>query len=59
MNHLNAKTMQKLSRFSAQKHKLPRLLGAQFDENLSEVENMTAAGFDRIFDCGSLVFELK
>ena len=43
------------SRIKYQKHKLSRLLPA-FDENKSEVENMEANGFHRIFDCGNIVF---
>ena len=45
-----------LSRYQAQKHKLPQLLGSSFDPELSESENMQQAGFERIYDCGNLVF---
>lgn len=45
-----------LSRYQAQKHKLPQLLGESFDPELSESENMQQAGFERIYDCGNLVF---
>ena len=45
-----------ISRYQAQKHKLPQLLGEGFDPELSESENMLRAGFERIYDCGNLVF---
>jgi len=43
------------SRMRFQKHKLPKLLES-FDMSKSEVENMRANGYSRIFDCGNLVF---
>jgi hypothetical protein len=45
------------SRHKFQKHKLKKILPI-FDETLSEQENMNVNGFDRIWDCGQLVFEL-
>lgn len=45
-----------ISRYQAQKHKLPQLLGENFNPELSESENMQQAGFERIYDCGNLVF---
>lgn len=47
-----------VSRYQAQKHKLPALLGEEFDERLSETENMERAGFEKLYDCGNLVFVL-
>ncbi len=47
-----------ISRYEAQKHKLPELLGEKFDASLSEVENMKNAGMYRVFDCGNKVFYL-
>ena len=44
------------SRVKYQKHKLKKLL-ENFDENKTEVENMKANGYNRIFDCGNLVYE--
>lgn len=44
-----------LHRVKFQKHKLSQLL-ENFDPNLTEVENMYANGYNRIFDCGNLVF---
>jgi hypothetical protein len=46
-----------VSRSKAQKHKLAKLLGNKYDENLSEYDNMRAAGYFRIWDCGNLVYE--
>ena len=45
------------SRNKYQKHKLKSLL-PEFDENLSESENMFKNGYRRIYDCGNLVYEL-
>ena len=44
-----------LSRVKCQKHKLSKLLD-NFDEKLSEKENMKNNGYDRIYDCGNHVF---
>lgn len=44
------------NRMSFQKHKLKNILQT-FDETKSEWENMSANGWDRIWDCGNLVFE--
>ncbi len=46
------------SRQNYQKHKLKEKLDT-FDENITEWENMKANGFDRIWDCGNLVFSLS
>ena len=45
------------SRNKYQKHKLSKLL-PDFNENLSEAENMFKNGYRRIYDCGNLVYEL-
>jgi hypothetical protein len=42
-------------RSTFQKHKLAKLLES-FNPNLTEWENMQANGYDRIWDCGNLVF---
>ena len=46
------------SRIKYQKHKLAKLL-LKFDPHLTEWENMCAHGYDRIWDCGNLVFVYK
>ena len=52
----NNNTTKLYSRINFQKHKLKKLL-ENFDENKTEVENMKANGYNRIFDCGNLVYE--
>lgn len=46
------------SRIKYQKHKLSKLLEI-FDPDLSEWENMKLNNFDRIWDCGTLVWEFR
>ena len=46
------------SRIKYQKHKLSNKLKI-FDSNLTEWENMQLNGYDRIWDCGNNVYELK
>lgn len=48
-----------LPRYKTQKAKLRKLLGESFDPQLSESENMRAAGYVKIYDCGQLVFKLS
>lgn len=55
-NYFYHKGKYMIPRYSAQKHKLPKLLGDSFDITLSEVDNMTKAGYSRVFDCGNKVF---
>lgn len=49
------KSMNLQSRVKFQKHHLSDLLEC-FDPTKSEIENMRANGYHRIFDCGNLVF---
>lgn len=44
------------SRIKFQKYKLKTILN-DFDENLSEIENMKNNGYGKIYDCGNMVFE--
>ena len=46
----------KYSRLKFQKHKLKNLL-ENYDEELTEWQNMQLNNYDRIFDCGNNVFE--
>lgn len=48
----------RISRYSAKKHKLEKKL-PNFDDNLTEWENMANAGFTRVYDCGHSVYELR
>jgi very-short-patch-repair endonuclease len=50
--------MTRLHRYNFQKHLLKEKLEI-FDENLTEVENMLNNGYNRIWDCGSYLFEWK
>ena len=43
------------NRVQFQKHKLPNIL-ENFDPNLTEYQNMINNGYDRIWDCGNLVY---
>lgn len=43
-----------LNRIAAQKHKLPNLLGADFDSNETESQNMIRCGWLQVFDCGTI-----
>lgn len=57
-NYWYFKSADKLwSRVVFQKHKLAKLIGDVFDPAKTEVANMEAAGWNRIFDCGNLVYE--
>jgi hypothetical protein len=47
-----------ITRYQAQKHLLPKLLGDKFDPFLTEVQNMNKNGWYRLFDCGNYVYEL-
>lgn len=47
-----------VSRYMAQKHKLPKLLGKQFDEAKTEQANMLAAGYGLVYDCGQAVYTI-
>ena len=57
-NYFYVKWTQKLSRYQCQKHKLKNILKNKFNSDLSESENMQLNGFDKIYDCGNLIFYL-
>lgn len=48
-----------VKRYSAQKHKLPKLLKNKFNKYLTETENMYAAGYRKFFDCGNDIYLIK
>ena len=52
----NNDTMSLYSRMKFQKHKLSNLLES-FDVKLTEWENMTNNGYNRIWDCGQTRWE--
>jgi DNA-directed RNA polymerase subunit RPC12/RpoP/very-short-patch-repair endonuclease len=55
-NYFYIKRTKRLHRQQFQKHKLKNVLPI-YDPNLSEWDNMQANGYDRIWDCGSILFE--
>lgn len=57
-NYFYVNGINRYSRIKFQKHKLKALF-ENFDNNLTEMENMKNNGYDVIFDCGNLVFEKK
>ncbi len=48
-----------LNRFQTQKHKLAQLLGEDFDQGLTETENMELNGYVQVFDSGNIKMEYK
>ena len=44
------------SRVQCQKHKLNKILGDKFNKDLTESENMSLNGYNKIYDCGNYVF---
>lgn len=48
-----------LTRYQTQKHKLKDLLGDNFDQTESEVNNMLRNKWKRVYDCGHAKYELK
>ena len=55
-NYFYLKDNRRFNRIGFQKHKLKDKL-SKFDESLTEWQNMQLSGYDRIWDCGNLVFE--
>ena len=47
--------IERYTRYRTQKHKLEKFL-LNFDASLSESSNMEAAGFNKIYDCGSSLY---
>lgn len=58
-NYTYHKNKETLSRYQCMKFRLKSLLKDTFDANKTETENMTAAGYIKLYDCGSLVFTLN
>lgn len=56
-NFIFTKGNSTIKRYDAQKHKLPKLLGELYDDNMSAVDNMFNAGYRRYWDCGSIKME--
>lgn len=54
--YFNKNYLVRLNRMKFQKYKLKYNI-SKFDKNLTEWENMKNNGYDRIWDCGNMVFE--
>lgn len=52
-NYIYYKNSDIVKRYSAQKHKLPKLLGSGYDTKKTEYQNMFDNGYRRYWDCGS------
>lgn len=57
-NYFYVKNGKIYNRIQFQKHKLKNKLEI-FDSELSEWENMAINGYDRVYDCGNMVFEMN
>jgi hypothetical protein len=55
--YLNKRCSNRISRLKFQKHKLKDILEI-YDSNLTEWQNMQLNNYNRIWDCGNLVFEI-
>ena len=55
-NYFWCKNQIKFSRYQTQKHKLKKLLGQNFNDQLTEDQNMYLNGYNKIYDCGNMVF---
>ncbi len=51
--------LQRFSRIEFQKHKLFKLFPDVYEDSLTEWQNMQLVGYDRIWDCGNLIFSRK
>lgn len=58
-NYVWMKKGEMLTRYQCQKHRLSSVLGDDFDESESESQNMARNGWNRIYDCGNLVYKLN
>ena len=55
-NYWWCKNKHKFSRYQCQKKNLSKVLGDKYDGSLSESENMLLAGFEKVYDCGNIVY---
>lgn len=54
----NKKTEPRMNRISAQKHKLKEIL-KEYDDTLTEGENMNINGYFKLYNCGNIIVEWK
>lgn len=55
-NYCWTKQKARISRYLCQKKNLKNILGEKYDESLTEYENMTNNGYDKIYDCGNFIY---
>lgn len=55
-NYIYTKNNIILNRYQCQKHKLKDILKDKFNPELSESENMRLNNYNKIYDCGNLIF---
>ena len=55
-NYWWCKNKHRYSRYQCQKGRLASILGDRYNESLSENENMLLAGYDKVYDCGNIVY---
>ena len=58
-NYFYIKNKEKFNRYQCQKYKLKKILKDKFNPDLSESENMKLNGYDKIYDCGNLIYLYK
>ena len=56
-NYWWCKYKKKLSRYQCQKHRLKDLLGDKYNPDWTEDQNMINADYDKVYDCGNLVYQ--
>lgn len=55
---VNSNSLERISRYQTQKHKLKKLLGNKFDNNLSETNNMISSNYHKIYDAGHRLYTI-
>lgn len=58
-SYVYAKKNQILNRISAQKHKLSKLIGSEFNPDETESQNMRRCGWLQVYDCGTIKMQYK
>jgi len=53
------KNNNRVHRYAYRKNQLYKIFGDSYDDALTEWENMKLNGYDRIWDCGNMVFHLE
>jgi very-short-patch-repair endonuclease len=58
-NYFYTKSLVRLPQSKCKKSMLKTLLGSMFNNEFSETKNMSNAGFNKIWDCGNLIFVIE